>query len=72
MVWLWMDGIFLVFLIIFAFSVWVVYLSELAKYSRVERYLVAKIGTIYWFWFGGSSSLRVIEVVLFLCWFFFQ
>jgi hypothetical protein len=43
-----MDGwYFLVFLIIFAFSVWVVHLSELAKYSRVERYLAAKIGTIY-------------------------
>ncbi len=27
--------------------VWVVYLSEVAKYLRVERYLVAKIGTIY-------------------------
>ncbi len=31
----------------FPFFVWVVYLSELAKYSRVERYLAAKIGTIY-------------------------
>jgi hypothetical protein len=46
MVWVWMDGIFLVFLIIFAFSVWVVYLSELVKYLLIERYLAAKIGTI--------------------------
>jgi hypothetical protein len=46
MAWLWMDGIFLVFLIIFAFSVWVVYLSELVKYLLIERYLAAKIGTI--------------------------
>jgi hypothetical protein len=46
MAWVWMDGIFLVFLIIFAFSVWVVYLSELVKYLLIERYLSAKIGTI--------------------------
>ena len=26
--------------------VWVVYLSELVKYSLIERYLAAKIGTI--------------------------
>ena len=30
----------------FRFSVWVVYLSELVKYSLIERYLAAKIGTI--------------------------
>ncbi len=30
----------------FSFSVWVVYLSELVKYSLIERYLAAKIGTI--------------------------
>ncbi len=29
------------------FFVRVIYLSKLAKYSRVERYLAAKIGTIY-------------------------
>ncbi len=56
-------GIFYYFRILF-------YLSELVKYLLIERYLAAKIGTISWFWFGGSSSLRVIEVVLFLCWFF--
>jgi hypothetical protein len=44
--WVWMDGILSVFLIIFAFSVWVVYLSELVKYLLIERYLAAKIGTI--------------------------
>jgi hypothetical protein len=47
MAWLWMDGIFLVFLIILRFFfVWVVYLSELVKYLLIERYLAAKIGTI--------------------------
>ncbi len=30
----------------FRFSVWVVYLSELVKYSLIECYLAAKIGTI--------------------------
>ena len=42
-----MDGWYLL-CIFFSFSlfVWVVHLSELAKYSRVERYLAAKIGTI--------------------------
>ncbi len=30
----------------FRFFVWVVYLSELVKYSLIERYLAAKIGTI--------------------------
>jgi hypothetical protein len=44
--WVWMDGFLLVFLIIFAFFVWVVYLSELVKYLLIERYLAAKIGTI--------------------------
>ncbi len=42
----WMDGILLAVLIIFAFSVWVVYLSELMKYLLIERYLAAKFGTI--------------------------
>jgi hypothetical protein len=40
-----MDGILLAFLDFFRFFVWVVYLSELVKYSRVERCLAAKIGT---------------------------
>jgi hypothetical protein len=40
-----MDGFFLAFLIIFVFA-WVVYLSELVKYSLIERYLAAKFGTI--------------------------
>ena len=39
-------------------------LSELVKYLRVERYLAAKIGTISWFFFGGSSLLRMVDVVL--------
>jgi hypothetical protein len=38
-------------------------LSELVKYLRVERYLAAKIGTISWFFFGGSSLLRMVDVV---------
>jgi hypothetical protein len=46
MAWVWLDGIRLAVLIIFAFSVWVVYLSELVKYLLIERYLAAKIGTI--------------------------
>jgi hypothetical protein len=46
MAWVWMDGILLAFLNIFRFFVWVVYLSELVKYSLIERYLAAKIGTI--------------------------
>jgi hypothetical protein len=37
---------YLVFLIIFAFSVWFVYLSELVKCLLIECYLAAKIGTI--------------------------
>ncbi len=44
MAWVWMDGILLAFLDIFAFSV--VYLSELVKYLLIERYLADKIGTI--------------------------
>jgi hypothetical protein len=47
MAWVCLDGIRLVVLIIFAFSIWVVYLSELVKYSLIERYLAAKIGTIF-------------------------
>ncbi len=47
----------------FSLFVQVVYLAELVKYSLIERYLAAKIGTISVSWFGGSSSLRVIEVV---------
>ena len=43
-------------------------LPELVKYLRVERYLAAKIGTISWFFFGGSSLLRMVDVVLFFCW----
>ena len=45
-----------------------VHLSELVKYLRVERYLAAKIGTISWFFFGGSSLLCMVDVVLFFCW----
>ncbi len=45
MAWVWMDGILLAFLLIFAFSVLVVYLSELVKYLLIERYLAAKIRT---------------------------
>jgi hypothetical protein len=29
----------------FSLFVWVVYLSELVKYSLIERYLASKIGT---------------------------
>jgi hypothetical protein len=47
---------------------WFVNLSELVKYLRVERYLAAKIGTISWFFFGGSSVLRLVDVVLLFCW----
>jgi hypothetical protein len=43
-------------------------LSKLVKYLRVERYLAAKIGTISWFFFGGSSLLRMVDVVLLFCW----
>jgi hypothetical protein len=43
-------------------------LSELVKYLRVERYLAAKIGTISRFFFGGSSLLRMVDVVLLFCW----
>ncbi len=43
-------------------------LSELVKYLCVERYLAAKIGTISWFFFGGSSLLRMVDVVLLFCW----
>jgi hypothetical protein len=50
-------------------------LSELVKYSRVERYLAAKIGTISWSFFVGSSLLRMVDVVYcsagFLLFFFF-
>ena len=42
-------------------------LSELVKYLRVERCLAAKIGTICWFFFGGSSLLRMVDVVLLFC-----
>ncbi len=44
------------------------YLSEVVKYSRVERYLAAKIGIISLVLFGGSS-LFVVDVVLLFCWF---
>jgi hypothetical protein len=43
-------------------------LSELVKYLRVKRYLAAKIGTIFWFFCGGSSLLRMDDVVLLFCW----
>jgi hypothetical protein len=43
-------------------------LSKLVKYLRVERYLAAKIGTISWFFFGGSSLLCMVDVVLLFCW----
>ena len=33
-------------------------LSGLVKYLLIECYLAAKIGTIIWIWFGGSSVLR--------------
>jgi hypothetical protein len=46
MAWVWLDGIRLAVLIIFAFFVWVVYSSELVKYLLIERYLATKIGTI--------------------------
>ena len=32
---------------------------------HIARHLAAKFGTNSWFWFDGSSSLCVIEVVLF-------
>ncbi len=44
--WVVFSWYFFFFLIIFAFSVWVVYLSELVKYLLIERYLAAKIETI--------------------------
>jgi hypothetical protein len=47
---------------------WFVNLSKLVKYLRVERYLAAKIGTISWFFFGGSSLLRMVDVVILFCW----
>jgi hypothetical protein len=34
----------------------------------IERYLAAKFGTIFLVWYGGSSLLSVVEVVLFLFW----
>ncbi len=43
-------------------------LSKLVKYLRVERCLAAKIGTIFWIFFGGSSLLRMVDVVLLFCW----
>jgi hypothetical protein len=45
MAWVWLDGIRLAVLIIFALSAWVVYLSALVKYLLIERYLAAKIRT---------------------------
>ncbi len=59
MAWVWMDGIVLAFLDIFAFSVWVVYLSELVKYLLIERYLAAKIGTIL----GGFGLVGLLHCV---------
>ncbi len=41
-----MDGIPFAFLIISSSFFLVVLLSELVKYSHIERYLAAKIGTI--------------------------
>jgi hypothetical protein len=46
MVLMWMDGILLVLVTIFACCLGWYILSELVKYLRVERYLAAKIGTI--------------------------
>ena len=74
MAWVWMDGILLAFLDIFAFSVWVVYLSELVKYLRMERYLAAKIGTIslvlvWWVFFimdGWYLEVVLIFSLIFL------
>jgi hypothetical protein len=47
----------------FSLFVWVVYLSELVKCSHIERYLAAKIGTIFVVFSGRSSSFRLIAVV---------
>ncbi len=57
-----MDGWFLLVLMTISHVVWVCNLSKLVKYLRVERYLAAKIGTISWFFFGGSSLLRMVDV----------
>jgi hypothetical protein len=46
MVWVWMDGIFLAFEA-FCLPLFELFINLSWKYSRVERYQAAKIGTIY-------------------------